>query len=149
MTYIDAKIGRMNGRYLVPSEEGYQPLPSLYEVEEIETEEEAPWPKENPHLVKRADDLDFTAEARVSTKLVEALKWVGEAARRITETLQTAWELCRRISTLCVAELAKLKRVKHLALHHKKERVRKKNRNRLQRELKRRLQRDRTRTTTT
>ena len=52
----------MNGRAFVLTEDGYQPLPYLYEVEEELEEEPTPWPKENPHIIKAADEASFTCE---------------------------------------------------------------------------------------
>ena len=87
--------------------EGLRPLEGLYTVEEIETEEPTPWPKENP-LVKARDaaSATFTATMTVRSPFLESLvryaRWVD-----------------------------KLRRLSYLARHGKNCRIRKKNWRRL------------------
>ena len=102
----DIKIGRMNGRYVVHHGDRYQPLPHIYEVEEELEEEEAPWPKVNPHI-KRAVDAFCEVVPQIVQAIVEVLPVIIEATADVLKKYPN-------------------RRVVHLALHGKP-RTRKKN----------------------
>lgn len=102
----DIEIGRRNGRLFVYTEEGYQPLPHIYEVEEELEEEEEPWPKVNPHI-KRAVDAFCEVAPQIVQAIVEVLPVIIEATADVLKTYPNH-------------------RVTHLALHGKP-RTRKKN----------------------
>ena len=92
-----------------------------------------PWPKENPYI-KLTDDATFTTQARIIPDVAKAFKALGATAAKMTETFEIVWSLCKRVVELY--ERYPNKRVKHLALHAKKLRTRKKNMRRIGRDLK-------------
>lgn len=86
--------------------------------------EETEWPKENPYILAAdlAKGSEFTCEAQLSPEAYNAL---------------FAWDLKHRISRLFHSYPNS--RVMHLALYHKKKRIRKKNTRRIYKDLKRAL----------
>ena len=114
----DVKIGRMNGRYFVHHGDRYQPLPHIYEVEEEIEEEPMPWPKENPHLIKRAVDAFCEAIPQIVQAFVDVLPIIKAFADEFTKYPN--------------------RRVLHLATRHPDPLVRKKNMKRIARYYRRR-----------
>ena len=114
--------------------EGLRYLGSIYEAESLEETEETaePWPKENPWLIKQAQEATFTG---TTTALAEAFKAVGDVAANLTETFNLLWTTVKRAFDLY--SRYPNKRVRPLALHAKKQRTRKKNMRRIARDLKR------------
>lgn len=119
------------GELYFQTPEGLQPLGSITEAEESEWENAPEWPKENPYIKATAKEATFAAELDPNSSGAEFLR-----------TLAAALEIARR----CVEIFNNYpnKRVKHLALHAKKLRTRKKNARRIARdELRRRRQSER------
>lgn len=135
--------------FYVQTPEGLQPLLPLDEAPDIEAEEwAAEWPNDNPYI-KPTTDATLTAEVSISPDVAKAFTALGEACKQAAETLGKVL----RAVTDCVVTIARREdiaqllkatlkeappRVRHLALHHKKYRTRKKNINRALRGYKRR-----------
>lgn len=109
---------------------------TLGEVQEATLEDDEPdaWAEDNPVAIKAAESATFTAEAELNPDIVEAFKAMGAWAASSAETFATMCSLIER--AVGIFQEYPDGRVKHLALYHKKERVRKKNMRRIARELK-------------
>jgi hypothetical protein len=109
--------------FVVP--EDCPPLPNLYETEEIETEEEALWPKENPYI-KAAEEASFTGTINIETEEArEAMRKVTAIAEAAARVFSQVWETVKKMVDSCTN-----RRVLYLATHGSP-RVRKKNVKRL------------------
>ena len=121
----DIKAGRMNGRYAIFTESGYQPLGEVQEVEI--TEETATFADTQEPIIKAANPGELTGTLKglsgAFTSLSEATEIIVDAWNRLWETLNPM-----------LARLAKDPRTPklvHLAKHGKNRRIRKKNAKRL------------------
>lgn len=94
----------------------------LYELEEVETDEPVLWPKENTHPLTSLN------------KAMENLSVVVNVAIKAIKQMVTA------VSDYVYKRYPN-RRVVHLALHGKRARTRKKNRNRIMRDLKKEMKR--------
>lgn len=116
----DTKIGRMNGRLFVHTEEGYQPLPHIYEVEEEVAEEEPPWPKVNPYT-KRAVEAFCEVIPQIVQAIVEVLPFIIEATADALKKYQKYPN--RRVLRLALLHgdpLVRKKNTKRIARYYKK-----------------------------
>lgn len=124
MASKDFKIGRMNGRYFVLTEKGYQPLGDLQEVEITEETPELDPPGVNrPRMV-------CPSESKLQVTLTVTV--ADEQIRRLV-AIERLWSAVYRAATLYASYPGG--KVKHLALYAKKRRTRKKNMRRIRKEL--------------
>lgn len=132
--------------------EGPVPVHPLVEAPDIEAEE-TEWQKEHPYIKPDAP-ATFTAGVKLNQDVTKAITELGEACKQVGEALGkaiqaaanciAAWsrgvDLAQLLKT--VEEQQALKeappKVRHLALHGKKRRTRKKNINRALREYQKR-----------
>ena len=109
------------GKMCFGAPEGCPPLPQMYEVEDIEIEEEAPLPKENPYI-KAAEEASLTGTINIETEEArEALRKLTAIVEAALRVFSIMWETIKN---------APNRRVIHLAAHGSP-RVRKKNVKRL------------------
>lgn len=133
--------------------EGPQPLGSITEATAIEAEE-TEWAEDHPAAIKAAPETTFTAEMLITPEVSKAFAELGEALKLAANTLGNllraaagcAAAILRGVDIAQLPKAAKVQealkeappRVRHLALHSKKNRTRKKNINRALREYQRR-----------
>lgn len=128
--------------------EGPVPVHPLVEAPDIEAEE-TEWQKEHPYIKPDAP-ATFAADVKLNQDTIKALTEFGEACKQAVEALGKAVQAAANyivawFQGVDLAQLTKLAeerqalkeappRVRHLALHGKKRRTRKKNINRALRE---------------
>lgn len=150
----DIKLGPGTVYFQTP--EGLQPLGAITEATVVEPEE-TEWAEEGPAVIKAApEDATFTAEVQISPDVAKAFTALGEAFISVVETMGKAVRafadcvvaIARGVDIAQILKAAKVQKalneappgVRHLALHGKKYRTRKKNINRALREQQRRTQ---------
>ena len=132
--------------------EGPVPVHPLVEAQDIEAEE-TEWQKEHPYIKPDAP-ATFTAGVELNQDVTKAITELGEACKQVVEALGkaiqaaanciAAWfqgvDLAQLLKTVEAQQALKEAppKVRHLALHGKKRRTRKKNINRALREYQKR-----------
>ena len=137
--------------------EGLQPLGSITEATAIEAEEPE-WAEDHPKVIKAAQEATFTAEMKISPDVAKAFTAFGESCKQAAEALgrfiRAAVDcyvaIARGVDIAQVLKAAKVQaalneappKVRHLALHGKRYRTKKKNINRALRDYQRRHKND-------
>jgi hypothetical protein len=112
------------GKMCFVAPEDCSPLPNLYEMEEIETEEDAPWPKVNPYI-KAAEEASITCVTTLTEETREALRTLTATVEAVIHVASQVWGITKKMFESCPS-----RRVVHLVTHGSP-RVRKKNVKRL------------------
>lgn len=125
----DTKIGRMNGRLFIPTENGYRPLGEVQEVEL--TEEAETFAEDQEPIIKAADsgELSFTATLNADCQAI--LDKLAEGAKAWNLLWETLGPIFDRL-----AKDPRTPKLVHLVKHGKNRRIRKKNAKRLVRIMK-------------
>lgn len=120
----DTKIGRMNGRHLILTEDGYQPLNG---IKEVEITEEPPELDIDGRLPCRIvpEPTKFSGSIELTEEASDALRSLAVIAEAVEHVFKQVMKVLKKMVDTCPN-----RRVVHLAKHGSP-RVRKKNAKRL------------------